>query len=443
MNEQRRSTSYEHNPVYGTRPLIFHEQGAAQQERAEQEQISQAASRELAARDMALIRALNPPRLPDLGPPPLREPTLPANFESQAADLDREIVKRGIAVSRDKLMALGQERFAELLARDHDVRSYQRVLFGDLTAWPAVAHSFATVDALRTNLPPRRISEQLSGQGADREAAARIDGWKDLWKAAQVPESVRRVYEFHDCFARLSFGQSMRDRLSPDGRVHSRWFAGGSGIKVRLFQDWLSVLEGPHFKVVISQPLFSVLAWLCDEQASPPDLAQLATDWTGQRSPSDAQVRLSEAVLHGFLLDYRSWALWDFVGRRTRQTIDVGALEIWHKSLISRYPAIHRFHQDLRSFFFKPARADGYHEFDTRRHSLFVDEATQNLLGILSLLTALAVEDTALDATVARFQDGWLLAQGKPRRTLGESVEHKLTGAFPGARFSVNVEMVP
>src|SRR5262249_25605423 len=151
---------------------------------------------------------------PRAEPPPLRGPVLSDDFREQAIALDKQIHSRGVAVNRERLLALGQQRFAELLEKDRTVRSLQRVLFGDLTSWPDVAASFAAVNALTAHLPPRKTAEQFRGAGKDREQADKIEGFDDLWKASgQEPESVRNILSFHDCFKSLAFGQSLLERL--------------------------------------------------------------------------------------------------------------------------------------------------------------------------------------------------------------------------------------
>jgi hypothetical protein len=79
---------------------------------------------------------------------------------------------------------------------------------------------------------------------------------------------VKKIYQFHDAYVRLVLGQSLLERLSSDGHVHNHLFVGGRGEKVGYFEDWLSVLEGPHFRVKIDRPLAAVMTWLCEEGRS-------------------------------------------------------------------------------------------------------------------------------------------------------------------------------
>jgi hypothetical protein len=302
----------EHHPIFG--PTASPEERRA--EKQAHDGVVTTASHETATREQAELRALNgPPRASKQVLPLLHEPVLPKDFEQQVAALDQAIYERGFAISRDRLLSLGKERFRELLAKDGTARSWQRFIGTrtDLTSWPSVEYAFQLVNGLTTTVPRRKMAEEYAGSGLDREAAGRIASFSDLWKVNQNLPTVRDIYAFHDGFVALVFGASLLERLSSDGRVRSHFFCGGSGPRVSLFQDWLDVLEGPHFRVVIAQPLFSVLAWLTKEQA-PLDLAGLAHEWFGVRAPSRAQLKLCEAVTEGFLLGYRSsWDLWDRV----------------------------------------------------------------------------------------------------------------------------------
>jgi hypothetical protein len=60
---------------------------------------------------------------------------------------------------------------------------------------------------------------------------------------------------------------------------------------------------------------------------------------------------------------------------------------------------------------------------------------------MLSMLTAQAIEETFKGALVGRFQD-WFLCQGaKPKAVpTAEKIERKLSAAFPGSRFNIDVE---
>lgn len=184
-------TEHLHDNPFLTPPLLFRDQRAEQQDRVETARAEQIASSEAAEREMALVRAMNPPPLPKLEARALRRPVLPVGFD--AAQLDQQVFERGVAIDRDRLLSLGKALFDDLLSRDHDVRSFQRVLFNDLSSWPSVLQSFAANNALVTNIPYRRTADVVAGRHIDREQAARIDDWNDLWKIALEPESARRV----------------------------------------------------------------------------------------------------------------------------------------------------------------------------------------------------------------------------------------------------------
>ena len=403
-----------------------------------------AASREASQREMALQQALNRPGPPLAKVPSLKQPLLPADFQSRLDALDEEIHGRGIAVSKERLLALGKERFQDLLAKDGAARSLQRVVGArvDLSSWASVEQAFASVNALLTKVPRRKNAEILAGKGKDREEAAKISGFGDLWKAQQEPQSVRDVYAFHDVFASLVFGQSMLDQLASDGRVRAYTFAGSGRPKAGYFADWLSVLDGPHFKVVIAQPLWHLLAWLTHE-TTPLEPATLAREWFGVRSPSREQERLCAAVLEAFLLDFREWALWQHVGRITRQANEYRDLEAWRGDLAKCYPAISDFHDVIRTYFWREVGGNVYdarHEFDEAGYRQFIDRNVRTLSNRLSGLTALTIEELLPNACVARFQDSIVCKGNKPKAVpTAEKIERKLLAAFPSARFNIGI----
>jgi hypothetical protein len=195
------------------------------------------------------------------------------------------------------------------------------------------------------------------------------------------------------------------------------------------------VLEGAHFKVRLVQPLWHVLAWLCNSKAPLTEPVDLARDWFNVRAPTSPQVRLPQVVLNGFLFGHREWMLWQFVGRATRKSIELSDLAAWRSDLAKRYPAIERFHNTISQFFWHDAGA--HREHDDDEHRLFLDCELLKLLEVVSVLTAQAVEGVC----VARFQDWMLCAGSKPKAVpTAERIEAKLAAAFTGANFSVNIE---
>jgi len=404
----------------------------------------QAASSEVAEREAAYLRALNPPRV-QVERPSLKQPVLPDGFADQAAAIDQAIFNKGVAINRDKLLALGKQRFQELLQRERTCRAVQRVggTRTDFSSWASTEFAFAKAGALTTQVPKRKTSEQLAGSGLDREEAARIAGFADLWKTRTEYQAVRDVYAFHDLCCSLVFGQSLLERLSADGRLRSRLFCGGTGANVGYFQEWLSILTGSHFAVTLGEPLAHLFVWLMNEPTPLPDAAHLARDWFGVRSPSPGQVKVAQAVVQGFLLDHREWSLWNFVGRRTRTALDEGLLETCRKELSKRFKAIAAFHEVLRYSFNKPVTQFGeaYFQFDAQAHRAFIDSTVAKLLQTVSALAAQAVEET--HAVVGRFEDS-LLIEGKPKQkaALVERITSKLAVAFPSSAFNVTIEEV-
>jgi hypothetical protein len=440
MPHERPTVTTHHEP-------FFHPGVALEEQRqttSEYKQNVAAAATEAAEREMAYVRALNPPRVPQLEPPQLRQPVLPDGFD--AAAIDEAIFERGVAIDRDRILSLGRERFAELLTLDRTARGAQRLVGSatDLTSWQSVEFAFAQAGSLATRVPKRTMAEQMSGAGLDREVAARINGFDDLFKVIADRQPVRDVLAFHDAFVRLVFGQSMAEQLSSDGRIRSRFFCSGKLKTFFSFNDWLSTLHGPHFKVSPVDPLGPLLFWLAGEHTPLPLPAELAREvYNNVRSLSPEQVRVARAVLDGFLLDHRGWALWDYVGRATRTALDEGLLDTWRKELSKRFRAIAEFHEVLRHSFNKPVTRFGesYFQFDAVAHRAFIDGMVAQLLQTVSLLAAQAVEQS--HAVVARFSDS-LLVEGEPRQTaaLVERVAGKLNAAFTGANFNVTIEEV-
>ena len=434
---------YERPTVTTHHEPFFHPSVALEEQRqatTEYKRNVAAAATEAAERDMAYVRALNPPRVPQPEPPQLRQPVLPDGFD--AAAIDEAILERGIAIDRDRILSLGRGRFAELLALDRTARGSQRIIGSstDLTSWQSVEFAFAQAGALATQVPKRTMTEEMSGSGLDRHAAAQINGFDDLFKATADRQPVRDVLAFHDAFESLVFGQSIAEQLSSDGRLRSRFFCGGTGEKV---DDWLGALQGPHFKVALVDPLGPLFGWLAGEQTPLPLPAEFAHECYNNRSLSPEQIKVARAVLDGFVLDYRGWALWDYVGRRTRTALDEGLLETWRKELSKRFRAIAEFHEVLRYSFNKPVTRFGesYLKFDAGAHRAFIDGMVAKLLQAVSLLAAQAVQET--HTVVARFCDS-LLVEGEPKQTavLIERIADKLNAAFAGADFNIVIEEI-
>jgi hypothetical protein len=287
------------------------------------------------------------------------------------------------------------------------------------------------------------MREELSGSGLDRQQAARIAGFGDLFKAMADRLSVGNVLAFHDAFARLAFGQSMVERLSADGRLRSHFFCGGTGGKVALFSEWEGVLEGDHFAVTLRDPLLHLFAWLANEQTPLPLPEDFGHECFNVRSLSPEQIKVARAVLEAFVLDHREWDLWNFVGHATRTALDEGLLETWRKELSKRFKAIAAFHEGVRYSFNKPVTRYGetYFQFDAQAHRSFIDGTVAKLLQTVSALAAQAVEET--HAVVGRFED-LLLIEGKPKQkaALIERITGRLKAAFPSSAFNVTIEEV-
>ena len=157
-------------------------------------------------------------------------------------------------------------------------------------------------------------------------------------------------------------------------------------------------------------------------------------------------MQLAQAVFDGFLLGYREWPLWEFVGNATRTAQHEGRLADWRKALAARLPRIAGFHEELRAYFHKDCDSGdvryAHRKFDSAGYRAFVDRTVQKLSNQISALLALGTEETFPGAVVARFQ-GAVLTQGdhKPedkRATIGR----QLLAAFPRGTFQLEFEEV-
>ena len=394
--------------------------------------IAAALSREAAERDLAMIRAMNAPAWQPTEPE-VRAPIFPDNWQELVAQLDQDIVERGVGVDRKKLVALGQERFARLLEADGEARN-ERVIGTktDLTSWPSVQFAFATASALATGVPRRKTSEAYAGVGDEREQAAQILGFGDLWKAIQEPRAVRAIYKFRDTLEDLVFGRSLLERLNKNGRARSSFFAGGSGQRVDLFRSWLSVLQPPLVSIEVVNPLWSLFQWAAQDKAPPVDSLSLAQEFSGLRAPSLRELKLAQAVLNGVLLNLDDWTLWDYCGRCIRASVDHALLMSWRRELVKRYPVVTAFHRHVASCFY---RREGDHlRFQPRRYRLFIDRMVSDSLAAVSALVAVAVADCK---PVARFQT-WVFTEQPP--TAIAEIYAALARAFPGARFQLDIK---
>ena len=437
MSDEPRVTI--HSPFF--QPTI--PESEVQSYRQGQKQIATAASREAAEREQAYVDALNRERRPSpFNPPPLKGPVLASDSPGQAAALDQKIFERGVAVDRAGLFALGKARFQELLEADHVARETQRISGNvDLASWPQVAFAFQQLSALHaTSVPRRKSGEISSGVGKDREQAAAFNGFADLWKAlgAGEPATVRNVYAFHNAFMSLVFGQSMLDRLSKDGRVHSHFFCGGRGRKVELFKQWIGVLQGSFLSVTLPDALWHVVAWLCNEQTPMPDKTDVARSWLNVRCSTKAQLRVIQSILDGFARGHTGWSQWEFVGRATRTVHAEERLSGWTNELRRSYPRIAQFHAESEAAFYHDigGRAfDVHRQFDATRHRAFIDRAIQRLLDYTFALLALGIEEMFPGAVVARFE-GSVLTQGNLKLEDSRTqIMRRLQAAFPHSTF--------
>jgi hypothetical protein len=397
------------------------------------------ASRIATAEEMDRIRALGRPRLPKPELPPIKAPILSEDFTERIAQLDEEIYERGLTVDKELLVSLGKERFEQLLAAD---RKIPRSTLGsnvDVTQFSSVQSALHAFEA--SSVPRRTTREQVAASGKERDQVRRIASFDDLWKfTSERREVIDDIFACRDLFESLVFAQSMLERLSKDGRLRSRFFCGGKGRRVELLRDWFSVLQGSLVSVTLKQPRWHLMSWLANEKSPSPSLLDLARDFFSVRTASKAQLQIAEAVVDGFLRDLHEWLLWDFVGRRTRQSIDVERLASWRRDLRKRFRAISNFHDEVRATFFKDVGygLESHREFDGAKHRLFFERTIGRLLATAGGVMAVATKETCNGALIARFEDSLLIEGEPPKQRAALSAE--LAKVFIGANFQIEFE---
>jgi hypothetical protein len=405
----------------------------------EERRMAVEASRVASEEEAAYLKALGGPRHRKSELPALKAPRLPQGFEAQVAALDDKITSKGVAIDSYKLLELGKERFTRLLELDRKIPRHALGAGIDLTRFESVQNALHAFEA--ASVPRRTTNEQLEGAGKEREAIRQITGWPDLWKAThERQEVIADFYSFHDLFESLTFGHGMLEHLGKDGRLRGPLFRGGKAPDY--FHDWLQVL-GPLTSITLQRPLWSLISWLANEKTPAPSLIDLAKDFFSVRAPSLAQIKLAQAVVDGFLLGYREWSLWEFVGRATRTVQDSGRLSGWRKELATRYRAVTVFHEEHRASFYRDVSIGdvrhAHREFDHARYRAFIDRTAQELLDQASALLALAIEEISSGSVVARFQ-GSVLCECEPKQRA--EIAARLAQAFPGATFPIAFEEV-
>jgi hypothetical protein len=410
-------------------------EGVSRHDKAEARAI---AAREAMEREQALYGT---PPITRAELPPIKKALLPPDYAARLAQLDERISRRGVFIDVDRLRQKGRERFQTLLALDRKARSWQRL--GDLTRFEAVQYGLEAFQA--PDVPRRTTTEQLGGYKKELDVIRQISGWEDLWKAtAEKRETLADVYAFHDAFNVLLFGHSMLEQIHEDGRAYSPLLRGGSGEKVDLFRQWLTVLKGKHVSVTLTQPLWHIVSWLANERAALPSLTQLARDWFNLRAPSKEQVQIASAVLDGFLLDYEGWHLWEYVGRVTRASQNDERLRTWRSQLSKRFTAITSFHAELRSAFHRTVGfgIEAHLELDAPRWRGFLDSTVQRLNRQASALLALGTEETFPGAAVARFQGSVLVEDKHKLKDKRVQIGLPLAKAFPASSFQLEFQEV-
>jgi hypothetical protein len=343
------------------------------------------------------------------------------------------------------LIQLGRKRFLDLLALDRQARTEQRVIGTncDFTSWPSVAYAFTNAGALNTGIRPRKTSEAWAGSGEDRERAGQFSSFSDLWKSVTEPRAVRHIFAFHDKLESLIFGMSLLERASDDGKIHNKFFS--SGKPAGRFADWLAVLEQPCIAVTLLDSIGDLVAWVANERTSAPRPLEYAKELFGIRAPSVGQIKVATAFWRAFCLGYVSpWDIWDYIGRETKIRTETTALERWRADLLRQYSRIAQFHNELRSYFFKPLGGNQF-RFDEGTHRFFLNGNIRKLSNRLSAVVALAVEEALPlpGAVVARFADSILAVttnRVKHKAKLDAYIYQKLQAAFPRSDVQLRIE---
>jgi len=435
MNDQRRITEHFGPP---TNSFVSRDQETFRSVDQQYEREMTATSRAIAERDAAYVQALSgiPPKREQLQ---LREPMLPSGFADALIRFDDEIRARGIAVNRNKLLALGAQRFNELLACDRAARTEQRVVGPavDLTSWWSTHQALANM-GLNAGIPRQKTVEAWRGTGDDRQQAGRFAGFFDLWKSATEPRAVKFISVFRDKFESLLLGLSLLDRIGDDGKVRSTFFS--SGLPAGRFSDWLSVLEQPQRVIVtLLDPVGDLVGWLANEPTPAPRPLEFAKHLFGVRAPSPEQIKIARALWHAFVLGYVSpWGMFDFVGRQSRVRTEPATLEIWRRALAKQYPRIEYFVGMVREHFYRPVEGQQF-RFDEAAHRHFVDANIRRLVNQLSAIVGMAVEEDLPNSIVARFENS-IMASVTDRPQIEAHIVSKLQAAFPHSNFQLHFE---
>jgi hypothetical protein len=388
------------------------------------ESVVAAASSEAAAREHAYLRALNEPpsRIARIAPESiLRQPNLPEDFAQQVAALDEKIYRKGIAIDRERVLAIGKKGFTALLSADHEGRQEQRVVSAscDLSDWGSVFMAFVHCGALdQMSVPKRKMHEQLHGVAGELDDVRTLSGFGDVWKVFSAqPRAVRAIQVFRRRFDSLVLGANLLERLSDDGRVRSRFFCGGSGRKLVLLNDWV---KAPHV-ISLERQNRGVLFWLARESVPPPDIIELTREFYRVRAPTAEQAAFVRASLEGYCHGLSEWRLWEFVGRETQQPPDQFLLKQLHEQLKNRFKRVQIFQHELKQCFLR--REGDHYKLDSRSYHQFLDATIAQVRDAVSAVAALAAEQDSPGIVMARFQNAlWLEHEPKSAKTISEAL---------------------
>ncbi|HEY1771460.1 MAG TPA: hypothetical protein VGG02_14510 [Chthoniobacterales bacterium] len=427
INDRRRPAFFESSPGVGTTGEAAVIDGASRQEGERQMEMNRHRQTALSA-DML----------------ELKQPILSDDHAQRAADLDAKIRENGITFDRETILKIGGELFQELLTVDREARAES--VIGppcDLASFASVRYWFTLSGAAANlNVPQVTTSDQFDGSDKELEIGRQIVSWADEWKFSGEPRATRLAFDHHCRFARLAFGQSLYVWIESDGRIHHKFFAGGSGEKVQyLFDTWLPALTGEFHRVLIKDSLGSLVFWVGGEDSAPPLASQLAQHWFDCRVPSLEQIALVQAVWGGFLLNLSGWRFFNHVGAVIRKVPDKFTIDRWLDELGRWFPKVKRLYRDSQKYFNGAVGHYGSCQCDLSHHREFFSQTWDDLQSRVSEIVALTVqENSPADAApiAARFRDQLLLV-GEPKPKIIERVRANLAAAFPGALFNLEI----
>ena len=224
----------------------------------------------------------------------------------------------------------------------------------------------------------------------------------------------------------------MLESLGKDGRARSRFFCGGKRRESDLSHRLAVRPRRPASRVTLVQPLWSLVAWLADEERRPPTTVDLRKRLFQRALPSATQIKLAQAVLDGFLLTTMAGICGSLSAGNPHDSRrePVVSLAGTTGKTISQDHAISFRSAFAPSIAMLASAATTITSSSQHRHRAFIDRHDPKLLDMPPLCCALAIEQTFPGAVLARFE-GWILCKGKPKQRA--EIHAQLAAAFPSA----------